>query len=111
MSFLLDPPLLAACGAVVERSVPEEKQGAASAVVLGTFVGVSIALYLDVPGLGMIWKPFRAKGGHDFMLRSGVLPRWPIDSPTTTNLAAASMYSLYPAWYFLGRRLARRARP
>lgn len=108
MSFLLDPPLLAASGVAVERLVPEERRGTASAVVLGVFVGVSNALYHDVPGFGLIWRPFRARGGHDFMLRSGVLRRWPLRSRRTTDAAAAAMFSLYPAWFFLGRKMGRR---
>lgn len=109
MSFLLDPPLLAATGAVVERLVPEEHKGVADAVVLGVFVGASYGLYLNVPGLEFIWRPmFKGEDSHDFMLRSGILPRWPVRSEKATNALAAAMFSLYPAWYVLGRRLARR---
>ena len=109
MSFLLDPPLLLAAGAAVERFVPEEHQGTADAAVLGVFVGVSYALYLNVPGLGFIWRPwFKGEDSRDFMLRSGMIPRWPLRSERATDVAAAAMFSLYPAWYVLGRRLGRR---
>lgn len=109
MSFLLDPPLLVASGAVVERMVPEEKRDLASAAVLGTFVGASYALYLNVPGFAVIWKPlFKAENSKDFMLRSGMLKRWPIKSERGTDLAAIAMFAMYPAWFFLGRRKARK---
>jgi hypothetical protein len=109
MSFLLDPPLLVATGAAVERLVPEEHRGTADAAVLGVFVGVSYALYLNVRAADVIWKPwFRADDGRDFMLRSGVVPRWPLRSERATDAVAAAMFSLYPAWYVLGRRLGRR---
>jgi hypothetical protein len=109
MSFLLDPPLLVASGVAVERLVPEEHRGLADAAVLGVFVGASYALYLDVKAADVIWKPwFRGEGGRDFMLRSGVLPRWPVRSERATDALAAAMFSLYPAWYVVGRRLGRR---
>ena len=36
------------------------------------FFGGSFGLYNNVPGLGVLWRPFRARNGRDFMWNSGV---------------------------------------
>ncbi|MDZ7732925.1 MAG: hypothetical protein U5R31_07220 [Acidimicrobiia bacterium] len=108
MSFLIDPPLLVGAGAMIERAVPPERRDLASASVVGTFVGVSVGLYLDVPGLGAIWRPFGSAGGRDFMLNSGVLGIDHTRAGAPTHAAAAAIFATYPLWLALGRRLARR---
>ncbi len=109
MSFLFDPPLLVAAGYTIERAVPDEQRECCEALTLGTFIGVSYALYNDVPGLGAFWKPFRASGGRDFMLNSGVFRFESREVGWPTHLAAAAIFSTYPLWLKLGRRLGRRA--
>ncbi|GIU84971.1 MAG: hypothetical protein KatS3mg008_1746 [Acidimicrobiales bacterium] len=109
MSFLLDPPLLVATGATIERKVADERtRKMLDRLVLGTFIGVSSALYLDLPGLGFIWRPLRARSGRDWMLNSGVFRFEYRDPPPTTHLVAAAIFATYPLWLALGHRLGRR---
>jgi hypothetical protein len=109
VSFLLDPPLLLAGGAAIERVAPDGgTANALSLATVGTFVGISAALYANAPGLGLLWKPFGSRSGREFMLTSGLAPieedglRW------WQHAAALSVFATYPAWLALGRRLARR---
>lgn len=108
MSFLFDPPLLTAAGVVIERTVPADRRDMAEAAVLGVVVGSSFGLYHNVPGLGVLWRPFRARSGRDFMWNSGVLAmateehRWPM------HAAAGGVFATYPVFIKLGRRLSRR---
>jgi hypothetical protein len=109
VSFLLDPPLLVAAGIAIERLAPDE-DGArtASRATVAAFVGTSVALYLDMPGLGLLWRPFGSKSGRDFMLNSG-LTRFRHERPQTrTHLLAALLFCAYPLWLRAGRGLARR---
>lgn len=104
MSFLLDPPLLMASGALIERHVPPERRDVAEAAVLGIFFGGSFGLYNNVPGLGLLWRPFRARNGRDFMWNSGVFGvkteqgGWPL------HAAAAAIFATYPFFIKMGRR-------
>lgn len=109
MSFLLDPPLLVAAGAVIERRAPTP--AAARKLSLATtltFVGVSAALYARAPGLRVLWRGFGARDGREFMLSSGLAR---VDhermSPVQHALALA-LFALYPACLAVGRRAARR---
>lgn len=114
MSFLLDPPLLTAAGALIERRLPPEQRDLAAAALSGVFVGGSVALYLEVPGLGFIWRWFRAETSRDFMINSGVFHRPHRDLRWPTHAFAAAMFATYPMWVALGRRLGKghdQARP
>ncbi|KAA1251239.1 hypothetical protein F0Q45_05345 [Mycobacterium simiae] len=108
MSFLLDPPLLFVCGALIERRVPEDRRDYAEAAVLGVFFAGSFGLYNNVPGLGFLWRPFRAENGRDFMWNSGVfgVDTSKIDWPA--HAAAGGIFATYPFFIKLGRRLGRR---
>jgi hypothetical protein len=111
MSFALDPPLLVALGMLIERNVPDDRRDVAEAATLGVFFGGSFGLYNNVPGLGVLWRPFRARNGRDFMWNSGVFnvktdsetseARWPL------HAAAAAIFATYPFFIKLGRRLGR----
>jgi hypothetical protein len=111
MSFALDPPLLVASGVLIERNVPSGRRDLAEAAVLGIFFGGSFGLYNNVPGLGVLWRPFRARNGRDFMWNSGVFgvntasetgeARWPL------HAAAGAIFATYPFFIKLGRRLGR----
>jgi len=109
MSFLLDPPALVATGAAIERLAPNERAArAAGRAAAALFVGVSAALYLNLPGTDPIWRAFRASSGRDFMLRSGLSSSPdPPRRPAVDGLAVA-LFCAYPGWVALGRRLARR---
>jgi len=111
MSFLLDPPLLLASGAAIERLAPDEPTAALlEKATIITFLGISIGLYFNLPGLGFLWKPFRSRNGRDFMLNSGVfhIESSPVSS-VRTHLVAAAIYATYPGFLRLGRVLGRRA--
>lgn len=107
MSFLLDPPMLVVSGVLIERRLPEDQRDAAEAATLGVFFGASFGLYQNVPGLGLLWRPFRAQNGRDFMWNSGVFGvnttqlRWPM------HALAGGMFATYPFFLKLGRRLGR----
>jgi hypothetical protein len=112
MSFLLDPPLLFASGVLIERALPPERRDVAEAATLGVFFGGSFGLYNNVPGLGLLWRPFRARNGRDFMWNSGVFGvnttpengtrEWPL------HAAAGGIFATYPFFLKLGRKLGRR---
>ena len=112
MSFLLDPPLLFASGVLIERALPEGRRDVAEAATLGVFFGGSFGLYNNVPGLGLLWRPFRARNGRDFMWNSGVFglnttpetgkSDWPL------HAAAGGIFATYPLFIKLGRKLGRR---
>jgi hypothetical protein len=107
MSFLLDPGMLVASGVLIERVVPEDKRDLAEAATMGTFIGISVALYLEAPGLGLIWKPVRAANGRDFMINSGVFHVNTADAGWKTDVVSAAIYATYPFFLKLGRRLGR----
>lgn len=111
MSFLFDPPLLFAAGVLIERRVPADRRDLAEAATLGVFFGGSFGLYNNVPGLGVLWRPFRAQNGRDFMWNSGVFglntedtakADWPL------HAAAGGIFATYPFFIKMGRRLGRR---
>jgi len=105
MSFLFDPPLLVASGTLIERAIPEEDRDLAEVATLGVFLGFSIGLYMDVPGLGFLWRPFRAKGGRDFMINSGVFRCKTESAGWKTHAASAVVFATYPFWLKLGRKI------
>lgn len=109
MSFVLDPPLLAASGAAIERAVDDPELAWTLEVgTVATFVTVSLALYANAPGMGRIWRPFGSRSGREFMLTSGLgrIDERSLDA--RHHLAAISLFALYPLWLWLGRRAVRR---
>lgn len=108
MSFLLDPPMLIASGVLIERMLPEEQRDVAEAATMGTFIGISFALYLEAPGLGMLWKPSGSKNGRDFMVNSGVFRVNPDETGWRTDVVSAAIYATYPLFLKLGRHIGRR---
>jgi hypothetical protein len=107
VSFVIDPPLLVASGAAIEAVSGGDETAARRGrrLVAGLFVGVSLCLYANVPGLGRIWRPFGARSGREFMLTSGLAR---IDEEKITpaqHLGALSLFALYPLWVRLGAAL------
>jgi hypothetical protein len=112
MSFLLDPPLLFASGLLLERRLPRDRRDVAEAAILGIFFAGSFGLYNNVPGLGLLWRPFRSANGRDFMWNSGVFnvdtapqtekAEWPL------HAAAGGIFATYPFFIKAGRQLGRR---
>jgi hypothetical protein len=108
VSFLLDPPLLFASGVLIERSLPEDRRDVAEAATLGVFFGGSFGLYNNVPGLGLLWRPFRAQNGRDFMLNSGVFGINTQEAGWPLHATAGAIFATYPFYIKLGRKLGRR---
>jgi hypothetical protein len=110
MSFLLDPPLLVACGAATEALAGEDRRlvrGARAATVAG-FVGVSLALYANVRAVSDRWPTLGARSGREFMLTSGLARIDERRIGPAQHAAALSLFSFYPLWFELGRAIARR---
>jgi hypothetical protein len=112
VSFLLDPPLLVAAGVAIERVTSDEAVADRLARgTLGTFLGVSVPLWLDarVRPLELIWRPFGSDGPRDFMVNSGVLHLpTPKRAELRHHLMAAAVFATYPLALRLGRRWGRR---
>ena len=116
MSFLADPPLLYAAGEAYARNAPESAQGRAAGVVgasvVGVFVGVSLALWLDRPWVRPLSRAFGARNGTEFMVSNGLMPVGSARNPGTRgHVVAALAFLTYPMWYWLGWDHGRRARP
>ncbi len=108
MSFLLDPPLLVACGAASNRLPSEASRKRAKRAVLGVFLGTSISLYVNARWTRRLWELCRASSGRDWMLNSG-LTHFEHRSPRpVVHLIAAGLFATYPLWYELGTRIGRR---
>lgn len=109
MSFLLDPPLLVAAGAALERAgVDEQRARDVERAVLGVFLVTSISLYANARWTRPLWRACRASSGRDWMINSGV---WSMDAgPVSARgvATAAAIFATYPSFLRLGRRLARR---
>lgn len=109
MSFAIDPPLLVASGAAIEKATEDERaKAAAGAATVGVFIGVSLALYANVRALDPLHRPFGSRTGREFMLTSGLAR---IDEGRMTSrhhALALAQFALYPLWLLLGRRIARR---
>jgi len=112
MSFVIDPPLLVASGAAIEAAAGEDERRARRlrAGVTALFVGVSLALYANLPGLGRLWRPFGARSGREFMLTSGLARVDERRSGPARHLGALSLFLLYPLWARLGAALVRAGR-
>lgn len=107
MSFLLDPPLLVASGMLIERQLPADRRDVAEAATLGVFFGGSFGLYHTVPGLGVLWRPFRARNGRDFMWNSGVFGVDTEQAGWKLHAVAGGIFATYPFFIKWGRRLGR----
>lgn len=100
-----------AAGAATEYLAPDERAGdLLEASVAATFVGVSAALYLNIPATRWIWELCRAESGRDWMLNSGVFDFEHDAPPVRTHAIAAGIFATYPLWLRLGRELAARRR-
>jgi hypothetical protein len=112
MSFLLDPPLLFATGAAIERLVEDESTADRLAgITIAGYLGVSVPLWLDSGArpLQLIWRPFGSEGARDFMVNSGLLHLpTPRRAEARHHLMAAVVFATYPLALALGRRWGRR---
>lgn len=109
MSFIIDPPLLAATGAAIERTIGDQRVTRALEVgIVATFMGVSLALYANAPGLRAIWSPFGARSGREFMLTTGLAKIDERAMGRRHHAVALCQFALYPLWFRLGATAARR---
>lgn len=112
MSFVIDPPLLVASGAAIEVVSGEDEATARRlrGATVALFVGVSLALYANAPGLERIWRPFGSRSGREFMLTSGLARIDEKRIAPAQHAAALSLFALYPLWVRLGSALVRAGR-
>ncbi len=97
--------MLIACGAASNLLPDERSRKAVRGAVLATFLGTSIALYLNAPWTRWLWRLCRAESGRDWMINSGVT-RFEHKSPgPAVHVAAVGLFVVYPLWYRLGERL------
>ncbi|MHB8263213.1 MAG: hypothetical protein ACYDGY_05635 [Acidimicrobiales bacterium] len=111
MSFLADPPLLVASGVAIDSVVSDEDT--AKKLEMGTlivFLLVSISLYLNLGWVKRFWQFFGAKSGRDFMINSGVLPFNSENTTARKHLVSVAIFSTYPLWLRMGRKLGARMR-
>jgi hypothetical protein len=106
VSFLIDPPLLAASGAAYARA-GGQRPGPVVAATTAVFWGVGGALYTNRARTAPLVRLFRSRDGQDFMINSGVLRIHYRPSALRTHLAAAAVFATYPLWFLLGWTLAR----
>lgn len=106
VSFLLDPPLLMASGATIERALPAAWRGSAAVGASAVFVGVSVAIYQNAPVVSLLARPFGSSSGRDFMWNSGVLRIQTERMGPGAHVVAAAIFATYPLWLHLGRYAA-----
>ncbi len=109
MSFLLDPPLLVAAGAVTEKATGgnDRQVRLARRIAVTSFVGISAALYANAGPVVDRWPTLGAGSGREFMLTSGLAPVDESRLGVRHHIAALSLFLLYPLWFELGRAAAR----
>lgn len=111
MSFLYDPPLLAATGyAIGRRATDPRAERGAEAATLATFLVVSVALYRNDEWTRPMWRLFRARDGRDWMLNSGITNHDETRPTEATHRVAAAIFTLYPLVLRWGVHRGRRAR-
>lgn len=112
MSFVIDPPLLVVSGAAIEAVAGDDEVTARRlhGATVALFIGVSLGLYANLPGLGRIWRPFGSRSGREFMLTSGLARIDERRIGPRQHAAALSLFALYPLWARLGGALVRAAR-
>ena len=106
MSFLVDPPLLYATGAVAGQRLPMRRL---APPVLALFWGVSVPLYRNAGWTRPFMRFLPGRDGRDYMWTTGVLPiphakraqraRW--------NRRAVLLFATYPFFLWLGTRATR----
>ena len=107
MSFLVDPPLLVASGAIIETVAPDEPTARRlEGAVLATFVVTSVSLYANARWTRWLAKLCRAQSGRDWMLNSGVFHFDHEDAGLPTHVLSAAIFATYPLWIRLGRRVS-----
>jgi hypothetical protein len=111
VSFLVDPPLLVASGALIGSTAPDDATARRLETgVLGLFLVTSIALYANARWVHWLARLCGARSGRDWMLNSGVLHLDDTEAGIPTHAVSAVIFCTYPLWIRLGRRLGSRLR-
>jgi hypothetical protein len=106
VSFLVDPPLLVASGAVIEATAPDDTTARRlEAAVLGVFIVTSVSLYANARWTDWLARLCRARSGRDWMLNSGVFHLDDEKAGLPTHVVSTAIFCTYPLWIRLGRRL------
>lgn len=116
MSFLYDPPALAATGYAIGGTAPSRRvERAAEVATLAVFIGTSVALYRNRPWTQPLVALFGARSGRDWMLNSGITNFDEMEANARTHRIAAAIFAAYPLflrWGIVaGRRHNRSTRP
>lgn len=106
MSFLIDPPLLAASGAAYAKA-RGPRPALAGAATTAVFWAAGAAFYTDRSWTRPVARRSGARDGQDFMINSGVLGVGYRRGSARTHLAAALAFATYPLWFLVGWTLAR----
>ena len=106
MSFLIDPPLLAASGAAYARARGPRPE-VAGAATTALFWAVGTAFYMNRRWTAPVSRLFGSRDGQDFMINSGVLRIPYRPRAARTHLAAGAAFATYPLWFLLGWTLGR----
>jgi hypothetical protein len=111
MTFLIDPPLLAAAGYAIGRSSAcQATQRRAAYAVAAGFLVPSISFYVNAPVLERAWRCCGYPTGRAMIINSWVF-RFRTDPPSVpTDMAAGAMFAAYPLWLAWGVSRGRRRR-
>ena len=110
MSFLIDPPLLVATGAVIERVADDDDSAARlEMLTIAGFLATSVSLYFNAGWTRWIATMCGADSGRDWMINSGVFDWEHRNVSRRAHLASAAIFATYPLWLRLGRRFGSRS--
>lgn len=109
MTLLIDPPLLVAAGAVVERLVDDERWRRRLRVgVTAAAAATGVAYYTNARWTRPTWRLLSIESGRDWMLNTWLFDFEHERPDPIVHVAAGVAFLAYPAWTLLGRRLGRR---
>lgn len=112
MSFLYDPPALAATGFAIGSTAPTRRvERAAELATLVVFVGTSVALYRNRPWTQPLVTLVRARNGRDWMINSGIANFDETQDDRRTHQVAAAIFATYPLFLRWGIARGRRRNP
>jgi hypothetical protein len=110
MSFLFDPFLLVACGAIIvllrNRLLYRATRRATKILGLATLILFWFAagsLYLNLGWFDWLWRGlWSATSGRDFMINSGVFHFEYLNTAGLIDAVAVLLFALYPVWLYCG---------
>lgn len=109
VTLLIDPPLLLATGAAIERLVEDEAiRRRLEMAATATVAAAGIGFYCNARWTRPFWPLLRIDSGRDWMLNSWILPLDDRGGSPALHVVAAVAFATYPVWTRLGRRLGHR---